>query len=142
MELERQQRETLSVLGYMYLRMGELDRAGRLFTALLALAEKENPDSRDAPWRDALTRLAHASLAAVEIVRDNPKSALDHLHRAMDGRVLSSRHAALHLLRARALWRQGRKDEAGLAVEAYVHLSGGRTGSRGNQNSVMRESGA
>lgn len=142
MELERQQRETLSVLGYMYLRMGELDRAGRLFAALLALGRQERSENRGAPWSDALTRLAHASLAAVDLERDNPRSALEHLHLAMDGRTLTSRHAALHLLRARALWRQGRKDEAALAVEAYVHLSGGRGVSRENHNSVTREQGA
>ena len=34
------------------------------------------------------------------------------------------RHAALHLLRARALWQQGRKDEARAAVNEYLYLAG------------------
>ena len=35
-----------------------------------------------------------------------------------------TRHAALHLLRARALWQQGRKDEAKAAVNEYLYLAG------------------
>ena len=31
---------------------------------------------------------------------------------------------ALHLLRARALWQQGRKDEARAAVNEYLYLAG------------------
>lgn len=124
MELEQQHRETLSVLGYLYLRMGELDRAGRLFSALLALGQ-ETDSGQDMPsWVQGLVRLAHASLAVVELERGNARASLEHLHQAMDGQVLSSRHAALHLLRARALWQQGRQDEARLAVEAFVHLTG------------------
>ena len=42
----------------------------------------------------------------------------------MDGQTLSTRHAALHLLRARALWQQGRKDEARAAVNEYLYLAG------------------
>lgn len=125
MKLEQQHRETLSVLGYLYLRMGELDRAGRVFAALLAVG-KDAEAGEDVPlWAKALTRLAHSSLAVVELERGNSRATLEHLHQAMDGQVLSSRHAALHLLRARALWHQGREDEARLAVETFVRLSGG-----------------
>ncbi len=53
-----------------------------------------------------------------------PKKALQLLHRVMDGQTLSTRHAALHLLRARALWQQGRKDEARAAVNEYLYLAG------------------
>ncbi len=128
MSLERQHRETLLILGYMYLRMGELERAGRLFAALIALAGERDGNS-GAPILDSLDRLAHASMAAVDLERDDPGAALDNLHKAMDGRVLSSREAALHLLRARALWRQDRHDEARQAVDAFIGLGGRLEGS-------------
>jgi len=121
--LERQHRETLLILGYMYLRMGELERAGRLFAALIALAG-ERVGSSGAPILDSLDRLAHASMAAVDLERDEPGAALDNLRKAMDARVLSSREAALHLLRARALWRQDRREEARQAVDAFIGLGG------------------
>lgn len=123
MNLERRHRESLVVLGYMYLRMGELERAGRLFSALVALAGSRS-ENEGASVPDALDRLAYASLAVVELEQGNPGMALDHLRTAMDGWVLSSREAALHLLRARALWRQDRRDEARQAVETFVILGG------------------
>lgn len=128
MKLERPHRESLLVLGYMYLRMGELDRAGRLFAALITLSGPRSEDGGGAAL-DALDCLAHASMAAVDLERDDPGAALEHLHKAMDGRVLSSREAALHLLRARALWRQDRREEARQAVEAFVGLGGRLEGS-------------
>lgn len=127
MNLQRQHRETLLILGYMYLRMGELERAGRLFTALIVLAG-DGAGNSGATAPDLLDRLAYASMAAVDLERDDPGAALDNLHKAMDGRVLSSREAALHLLRARALWRQDRREEARQAVDVFIGL-GGRIGS-------------
>ena len=67
---------------------------------------------------------AAATLAAIETDRGNAEKALQLLHRVMDGQTLSTRHAALHLLRARALWQQGRKDEARAAVNEYLYLAG------------------
>ena len=122
MSLQRAQREVLLVLGYMYLRMGEVDRAGRLFRTLIALATKR--EAATGTGLDALDRLAHASMAMVNLEQDDPAAALDNLHQAMHGRALSSREAALHLLRARALWRQGRADEARQAVTMFTNLGG------------------
>ena len=123
MNLERQHRETLLIRGYMYLRMGEMERAGRLFAALIAVSG-ERSGSSGVLALDFLDRLAYASMAAVDLERDDPGAALDNLHKAMDGRVLSSREAALHLLRARALWRQDRREEARQAVDAFIGLGG------------------
>ena len=83
MALTQEQRNTLSILGYLYYRMGRLDNAATVFAALDKLA----PEGMDAISRRA-------------------------------------RHAALHLLRARALWQQGRKDEARAAVNEYLYLAG------------------
>lgn len=124
MSLERHHRETLLVLGYLYLRTGELERAGRLFSAIIALAEDVTVPDSGQSMPDALDRLAYASLAAVDLERGDPGAALAHLHKAIDGRILSSREAALHLLRAQALWRQDRQSEARQAVEAFIGLGG------------------
>ncbi len=116
MALSSEQRTTLSILGYLYYRMGRIDSAVTVFAALAAQAPEP---------ADAVTLRALATLAAIETERGNGEKALQLLHRVMDGRTLSTRHAALHLLRARALWQQGRKDEARAAVNEYLYLAGG-----------------
>ena len=115
MTLSPEQRTTLSVLGYLYYRMGRLDSAAAVFSALTAQAPEP---------ADAVTRRSFATLAAIETERGNGEKALQLLHKAMDGRTLSTRNAALHLLRARALWQQGRRDEALAAVNDYLYLAG------------------
>ena len=116
MALTQEQRNTLSILGYLYYRMGRLDNAATVLAALDKLAPE---------GMDAISRRAAATLAAIETERGNGEKALLLLHRVMDGRTFSTRHAALHLLRARALWQQGRKDEARAAVNEYLYLAGG-----------------
>ena len=115
MALTQEQRSTLSILGYLYYRMGRLDNAATVFAALDRLAPE---------GMDAISRRAAATLAAIETDRGNAEKALRLLHRAMDGQTLSTRQADLHLLRARALWQQGRKDEARAAVNEYLYLAG------------------
>ena len=111
MALTQEQRNTLSILGYLYYRMGRLDNAATVFAALDKLAPE---------GMDAISRRAAATLAAIETDRGNAEKALQLLHRVMDGQTLST----LHLLRARALWQQGRKDEARAAVNEYLYLAG------------------
>ena len=96
MALTQEQRNTLSILGYLYYRMGRLDNAATVFAALDKLAPE---------GMDAISRRAAATLAAIETDRGNAEK-------------------ALQLLRARALWQQGRKDEARAAVNEYLYLAG------------------
>ena len=110
--LSAEQRKTLNVLGYMFLRMGHFDRAQRIFAAMLAL--------------DPGDRWASRNLAAIAVQKGDGASALRHLQTALGNEPLSSRDAALHLLRAKALWLEGRKDEAHRAVDEFMHLSGGK----------------
>lgn len=117
--LTKEQRLTLAVLGYLHFRMGRNDAAKRIFTAILAASPDEV---------DHLSRQSHALLAAVAIEDGKGEAALRHLHAAMDGVLLSSREAVLHLLRARALWLLERRDEARDAVQSYMFLVG-NTGS-------------
>ncbi|WP_300778112.1 hypothetical protein [uncultured Bilophila sp.] len=113
MPLAQDQRATLSILGYLFYRMGRLDSAAKVFAALIALAPAE-------------ARRACATLAAIEVERGRGQEALPLLRRVTEGRVLPSREAVLHLLRARALWQQERREEARAAVDDYLYLAGGR----------------
>lgn len=110
--LSAEQRKTLYILGYLFLRMGLFDRAKRVFSALAALDPKD--------------RWTRRNLAAIEVQEGNGAAALRHLQASMEGEALSSRDAALHLLRAKALWLEERKDEAHRAVDEFIHLAGGR----------------
>ena len=81
MALTQEQRNTLSILGYLYYRMGRLDNAATVFAALDKLA----PEGMDAIPEAA------ATLAAIETDRGNAEKALQLLHRVMDGQTLSTR---------------------------------------------------
>lgn len=108
------ERRTLHVLAWLYLRMGLADRAGRVYAVL---AESIPTD-----------RKACAGLAAVELAASDGdgRTALALLDRAMAGMIPATRDAGLYLLRAQALWRAGRVDEARAAVRTYRHLAGDR----------------
>ena len=108
--LSGDQRRSLLVLGYLFLRMGQFHRARSLFGALAAL--------------DPADRWAQRNLAATALAQDDGKTALEHLRRAVGDRPLPTRDAALHLMRAQALWRMGRTDEARGAVDAYLAMGG------------------
>ena len=56
MALTQEQRNTLSILGYLYYRMGRLDNAATVFAALDKLAPE---------GMDAISRRAAATLAAI-----------------------------------------------------------------------------
>ena len=98
----------------MMLRMGQQDRAGRIYAALAALAPQNAPD-----------RLALAGLAAVAISAGDGAGALEALRSAMSGAALSSRQAVLHLMKAQAFWLEGRKEEARASLDEYLFLAGG-----------------
>lgn len=112
--LKERQKRALHVLAYMMLRMGQEERAGRIYDALAGLASPENPD-----------RLALAGTAAVAISEGRGAKALEALRGAMGGAALSSRQAVLHLMKAQAFWLEGRKEEARAALDEYLFLSGG-----------------
>lgn len=110
--LSVEQRRALLVLGSLFLRMGQFARAKKLFAALTAL----DPDDA---WTARCLAFAHLGL-------NEGEKALEQLDRAIGNRPLPSRDAALHLLRARALWLSGRADEAKNAVNAWIAAGGVR----------------
>lgn len=103
----------LSILGCLYYRIGRLSNAATVFAAL----DKLTPEGMG-----VTSRRVAATFAAIETDHGNAEKALQPLHRAMDGQTLSTRHTALYLSRACVLWQQGRKDEAGVVVNEYLHL--------------------
>ena len=109
--LTLEQRSALNVLGYLFLRMGLFERARRVFSALAAL----NPHDH---W-------AQRNLAAIAMHAGDGAAALSHLQQALAEGPLATTDAALHLVRAKALWMEGRKNEAKNAVNEFLHLSGG-----------------
>ena len=108
--LSAQQRQALLVLGYLFLRMGAFDRAAVVYQALAG----QNPADRE----------ARRNLAYARLKLGDARAALDELRAAMDGGPLSTAQAALHLIRAQALWNLGRTDEARRAIDAYLALAG------------------
>ena len=109
---------TLRVLAYLFFRMGHMERARRVFAALVALADPKHPDIQ-----------AITGLAAVALEQGRGKEALEHLRTVMEseGQALSSKQAVFYLMRAQALWMEGRREEAQSMVETYLHLMGDGT---------------
>ena len=112
-ELTKDETTTLSVLAFLFFRMGMPARARRVYEALAELSPKGTGDYR----------FAKAGLAAVEIELGNGPQALKHLSGAFTGRPLSSRDATLYLLKAQALWMSGRQEEGQAARDEFLVLS-------------------
>jgi predicted Zn-dependent protease len=88
----------LSVLGFLYLRLGHWDRAERLFKALAALRPGDVQTA--------------ASLAAAALGRGDWAAALERVEKILAGRAPAASDTYLHLMKAQALWRLGRTGEA------------------------------
>ena len=112
-ELSSNQRRSMHVLAYMLYRMRQEGRARRIYAGLAALSPAQKPD-----------RKALIGLAAIAIENGEGAEALEFLRAAMDGAVLSSKHAALHFMKAQALRLEGRNVEAEAAKDEYLFLKG------------------
>ncbi len=108
------EKRALDVLAFLLFRMGQGERAARVYESLAELSE---PGSRD--WR-----MAHQGLAAASIELGDGEKALAAVKAAMKGRTLSTKESALHLMKAQALWLLGRKEEARGARDVYLSLTG------------------
>lgn len=111
-------RATLRVLGYLFLRMGRIDSAHRTFSSLAA-ALPHDVTAQERSW-------VERNLAAVALEENDINAALNHLNNAMRGITMTTSDAALYLMKARALWRQGRHEEARQALNTYMHLAGAK----------------
>ena len=113
-ELTKDERTALSVLAFLFFRMGMDDRARRVYEALAELSEPGTGDRR----------FAKAGVAAVAVESGDGEGALAALREAMAGGALSTKDASLYLLKARALWLLDRKTEAQSARDQFLYLPG------------------
>ena len=75
---------------------------------------------------DMIAPAGTGCMAAALLALGDGGGALEHIDRIVGAAPLPSRDAALHLLKARALWLTGRADEAKNAVNAWIAAGGGR----------------
>jgi DNA-binding SARP family transcriptional activator len=113
--LDQEHITSLRVLGFLYLRLGFADRAARLFLALLAL----HPTDAE----------AGLSLAAALLEHGKAEAALDILTRLEEPSSPAtdsgySANPVFLLLKARALWRLQRNEEAFLVMDHYLAAAG------------------
>ena len=110
--LTEDEKKTLSVLAFLFFRMGMEDRARRFYETIAELSTPGTPDFR----------FAKAGLAAAALEAGDAETALREVREALAGGPLSTRDATLHWLRSRALWALGRKEEARAEDEDAVTL--------------------
>lgn len=112
--LTEDEKKTLSVLAFLFFRMGMEDRARRFYETIAELSTPGTPDFR----------FAKAGLAAAALEAGDAETALREVREALAGGPLSTRDATLHWLRSRALWALGRKEEARAARETFLSMRG------------------
>ena len=112
--LTEDEKKTLSVLAFLFFRMGMEDRARRFYETIAELSTPGPPDFR----------FAKAGLAAAALEAGDAETALREVREALAGGPLSTRDATLHWLRSRALWALGRKEEARAARETFLSMRG------------------
>ena len=112
--LTEDEKKTLSVLGFLFFRLGMEDRARRFYETIAELSAPGTPDFR----------FAKAGLAAAALEAGDAETALKEMRDALAGGPLSTRDATLHWLRSRALWALGRKEEARAARETFLSMRG------------------
>ena len=99
---------SLKVLGFLYLRLGAFDRAGRLFQALARLFPEDAEIAK--------------SLAAAELETGHAERALSLLSAPPLAELTSD--PALLLLKARAHWRLEQNEAAFAVMDVYLSLKG------------------
>ena len=114
------ERRTLSVLAFLFLRMGAAERAARLYEALLALID----EARQEDETGSLARERRLALAGLATARLDAGAAPEALGLLGSRAALSTREAALHLLKAQILWALDRKTEAHAARDRFLELGG------------------
>ncbi len=112
--LTEDEKKTLSVLAFLFFRLGMENRARRFYETIAELSAPGTPDFR----------FAKAGLAAAALEAGDAETALREVREALAGGPLSTRDATLHWLRSRALWALGRKEEARAARETFLSMRG------------------
>ena len=108
--LTTSQRDALFMLSYMYTRLGDTERAA----AILGSVAKACPE-------EART---NKYLAAIAILDEEYAKALALLEPYTNGAVLGSEDAPLLLMKAKALWQEGRENESRNTLDEYFYVVG------------------
>ena len=108
--LTRSQRDALFMLGYLYTRLGDTARA----RAILGSVAKACPEE---------TR-TNKYLAAIAILDEDYAEALALLEPYTNGAVLGTEDAPLLLMKAKALWQEGRTDASRNTLDEYFYVVG------------------
>lgn len=108
------EKKTLSVLAFLFFRMGMEERARRFYEVLAELSSEGSSDRR----------FALAGLAAVSLESGDAESALRNIREAISMGPISTRDATMYLLLSRSLWALDRKDEALVARDEFLRLRG------------------
>ena len=108
--LTRDETDSLFVLVRLYMQLGDMETARLILKNLEQVCPQEHQVLK--------------YLAAVELELGNPKKTLGHLAALFRGWEMSTREAALLLLKAKALWLENREEESRHAVEQYLSLTG------------------
>lgn len=116
-DLTADEKTALSVLAFLFFRMGMDERAGRIYEALAELSDAGSPDRR----------FAKTGEAAVKLELGKAEAALDALREAIPDGTPSSRDAILYLLKSRALAMAHRHSESLEALEQFDYLTGKKT---------------
>jgi tetratricopeptide (TPR) repeat protein len=106
-ELGAEHRDVLRLLGYFMLRQQRAADAVAVFRGLLAT--------------DRADRHAHRALIYAHLAADQPERALE-LAETYVPRAREPLAATIHLLRAQALWRLDRPDEARAELQRFIEL--------------------
>lgn len=103
------QQSSIEVMAYLYYRLEQFDKALILYNALASYLGNAN-------------QYAHY-LAAIAIKQQRHKDAVDLINQALRERSFpSSQDRVLHLIKAQALWSQGRVDESRNSLDKYQLL--------------------
>lgn len=111
-KVTQNERRVLSVVGFLLLRMGQSERSASVYDVLADISDGNEK------------RSAQTGLAAALLDLKRPQEALEVLQDALRGKPLTTREAPIALLKARALWQQGRREEAQNWRDQYLYLTG------------------
>ncbi len=110
-QLDKNQKTTLEVLAYLFLRMNLWDKAERTYLTLLELTKNEKPNYNSL-----------IALSSIYIEKKEYNKALQYINEALQFIPISSKNASAYLLKAKALWLENRYEEAKQAVEEFTYL--------------------
>lgn len=108
--LNRNERDSIFYLVFLYMRIGKLKQAERILKNLqTACPEEERTDKY---------------LAAIALEQEDGKKALDHLAAVLDRSKIKTQDAPLLLMQAKAQWMLGKEEESHTTLNEYLTMAG------------------